>query len=74
MCITRSIAEAIISDHRYGAFATRNREAIFKRARLNLTPEHFSRIPQELTMRRLIEVKGREIVILDIEKLRNYES
>jgi len=43
-------------------------------SRLNLTPEHFSRILQELTMRRLIEVKGREIVILDIEKLRNYES
>ena len=43
-------------------------------SRLNLTPEHFSRILQELTMRRLIEVKGREIVILDIEKLRNYEA
>jgi CRP-like cAMP-binding protein len=43
-------------------------------SRLNLTPEHFSRILQELTLRRLIEVKGREIVILDIEKLRNYEA
>lgn len=43
-------------------------------SRLNLTPEHFSRILQELTMRKLIEVKGREVVILDIEKLRNYEG
>ena len=43
-------------------------------SRLNLTPEHFSRILQELTTRKLIEVKGREIIILDIEKLRNYEA
>lgn len=43
-------------------------------SRLNLTPEHFSRILQELTLRKLIEVRGREIIILDIGKLRNYEA
>jgi CRP-like cAMP-binding protein len=43
-------------------------------SRLNLTPEHFSRILQDLTMKKLIEVKGREVVILDIERLRNYET
>jgi CRP/FNR family transcriptional regulator, dissimilatory nitrate respiration regulator len=43
-------------------------------SRLNLTPEHFSRVLHELVARELIEVKGREVVILDIERLRNYEG
>lgn len=43
-------------------------------SRLNLTPEHFSRILQDLTTRKLIEVNGREIIILNIEKLRDYEA
>ena len=43
-------------------------------SRLNLTPEHFSRILQDLMTRKLIEVNGREIIILNIEKLRNYEG
>lgn len=41
-------------------------------SRLNLTPEHFSRILHELAGEGLIAVDGRNITILDIERLRNY--
>jgi CRP/FNR family transcriptional regulator, dissimilatory nitrate respiration regulator len=41
-------------------------------SRLNLTPEHFSRILNELSGQGLIEVDGRDITIPDIEKLRDY--
>lgn len=43
-------------------------------SRLNLTPEHFSRVLHELAARGMIEVRGREVVILDIEGLRSYEG
>jgi CRP-like cAMP-binding protein len=43
-------------------------------SRLNITPEHFSRILHELTERRLIEVDGRNVTILDVERLRAYEG
>lgn len=43
-------------------------------SRLNLTPEHFSRILHDLTANGLIEVNGRDITILDGEKLRDYEK
>jgi CRP-like cAMP-binding protein len=43
-------------------------------SRLNLTPEHFSRILHELTEGGLISVSGREIMIVDSERLRNYEG
>ncbi len=43
-------------------------------SRLNLTPEHFSRILHELTEAGLIAVSGREIVILDSERLRAYQG
>lgn len=39
-------------------------------SRLNLTPEHFSRILHELVASRLIEVDGREVRILDPKRLR----
>lgn len=39
-------------------------------SRLNLTPEHFSRILRDLTTSRLIEVNARNITILDIDRLR----
>jgi CRP/FNR family transcriptional regulator, dissimilatory nitrate respiration regulator len=39
-------------------------------SRLNLTPEHFSRILHELSEKGLISVDGREIRILDVAKLR----
>jgi CRP/FNR family transcriptional regulator, dissimilatory nitrate respiration regulator len=42
-------------------------------SRLNLTQEHFSRILHELVEKGLIEVRGRTIAILDIQKLRTYE-
>ncbi len=40
-------------------------------SRLNLTPEHFSRILSELSQQTLIEVQGSEIRILDVERLRS---
>lgn len=42
-------------------------------SRLNLTPEHFSRVLHELTVARLIEVDGRTVRIPDVDRLRNYE-
>lgn len=42
-------------------------------SRLNLTPEHFSRVLHDLTGQQLIEVHGRSITILDVEKLRRYD-
>ena len=41
-------------------------------SRLNLTPEHFSRILHELTGAGLIHVEGRDIEIQDVAKLRSY--
>ena len=41
-------------------------------SRLNLTPEHFSRILHELAAAGLIEVDGRSLGILDVEGLRRY--
>lgn len=39
-------------------------------SRLNMTPEHFSRILHELGHSRLIEIQGRTVRIPDLEKLR----
>jgi CRP/FNR family transcriptional regulator, dissimilatory nitrate respiration regulator len=41
-------------------------------SRLSLTQEHFSRILHELISRGLIEVDGRSIRVLDVERLRNF--
>ncbi|MHB8493781.1 MAG: Crp/Fnr family transcriptional regulator [Casimicrobiaceae bacterium] len=41
-------------------------------SRLNLTPEHLSRILHELATAKLISVDGRDIHILDVAKLRAY--
>ncbi|GAB3554469.1 Crp/Fnr family transcriptional regulator [Noviherbaspirillum agri] len=43
-------------------------------SRLNLTPEHFSRILHDLAAKQMIQIDGRTITILDIEKLRAYEG
>jgi CRP-like cAMP-binding protein len=43
-------------------------------SRLNITPEHFSRILHELSNARLIQVDGRTVNILDIERLQTYEG
>jgi CRP-like cAMP-binding protein len=43
-------------------------------SRLNLTPEHFSRILHELAGRGLIGIDGREVKILDVSKLREYSA
>jgi len=41
-------------------------------SRLNLTPEHFSRILHDLADAGLIAVEGREVKIGDVAKLRNF--
>ena len=41
-------------------------------SRLNLTPEHFSRIMHELASAGLVTVEGREVVIRDVARLRGY--
>ncbi|HEX8010637.1 MAG TPA: Crp/Fnr family transcriptional regulator [Casimicrobiaceae bacterium] len=43
-------------------------------SRLNLTPEHFSRILRDLAGAGLISVEGREVKILDVGKLRAYSG
>ncbi|MCC2596660.1 Crp/Fnr family transcriptional regulator [Pusillimonas sp. MFBS29] len=43
-------------------------------SRLNLTPEHFSRILHDLGANGLIKVKGREITIMDAAKLSAYQG
>lgn len=43
-------------------------------SRLNLTPEHFSRILHDLANKQMIAVDGRNVTILDIDKLRAYEG
>lgn len=43
-------------------------------SRLNLTPEYFSRVLHDLTEQGMIAVSGRQITILDIERLRAYEG
>ena len=41
-------------------------------SRLNLTPQHFSRILHELTAQRLITVEGRKVRITDLKGLLAY--
>lgn len=41
-------------------------------SRLNMTPEHFSRVLGELSSAGLIKVEGKTVHILDVEGLRNY--
>ena len=43
-------------------------------SRLNMTPEHFSRVLHELSAAGLIEVDGRTVRILDLEGLRGYRA
>jgi CRP-like cAMP-binding protein len=43
-------------------------------SRLNLTPEHFSRILHDLVEEGLIRVEGRSVMILDADALRRHEG
>lgn len=43
-------------------------------SRLNLTPEHFSRILNDLAQSGLVRVRGRKVDILDIERLRTHQG
>lgn len=43
-------------------------------SRLNLTPEHFSRILHDLAAAGLIEVNGKTIRVPDMQKLRDYQG
>jgi CRP-like cAMP-binding protein len=41
-------------------------------SRLNLTPEYFSRVLHDLVSRGMIALRGREVTILDMERLRAF--
>ncbi|MCC6197505.1 MAG: Crp/Fnr family transcriptional regulator [Burkholderiales bacterium] len=43
-------------------------------SRLNVTPEHLSRILHDLTSAKLIEVNGREVTIVDVDGLRAHRG
>lgn len=43
-------------------------------SRLNITPQHFSRILHDLVVAKLIRVEGRSVTVLDPERLRAYEA
>ena len=43
-------------------------------SRLNVTPEHFSRILHDLIAAKLIEVEGRDVRIIDVEGVRNHRG
>jgi CRP/FNR family transcriptional regulator, dissimilatory nitrate respiration regulator len=43
-------------------------------SRLNMTPEHFSRILHDLSSNGLIAVEGRVVRVLDVERLRSYSG
>lgn len=43
-------------------------------SRLNLTPEHFSRVMHDLAAAGLIEIDGREIRVHDLKRLREYQG
>ena len=43
-------------------------------SRLNLTPEHFSRILHDLSEQDLISVQGRGITVPSVERLRSYQK
>lgn len=43
-------------------------------SRLNLTPEHFSRVLHSLADKQLISISGKTITIHDVNKLRNYQE
>ena len=43
-------------------------------SRLNLTPEHFSRILHDLAASGLIEVQGKSIRVPDMQRLRDFQG
>jgi CRP-like cAMP-binding protein len=57
-----------------GEQVTLNASKLVVASRLNLTPEHFSRILHDLSEQKLIEVHGRGITILSVERLRTYQK
>ena len=57
-----------------GALVTLSVSKKLLASRLNLTPEYFSRVLHDLSEHGMIAVKGRQITILDIERLRAYEG
>lgn len=74
----RSGAQRVIAYLLAGALQANSRNIVLPvgkaviASRLNLTPEYFSRIMGDLVAQGLITVKGREIALLDAEKLRQY--
>jgi len=61
-------------DHKNASSVTLPASKTVIASRLNITPEHFSRVLHELTENRLIQVDGRTVRILDVERLRAYEG
>ncbi|TFW01797.1 Crp/Fnr family transcriptional regulator [Oxalobacteraceae bacterium OM1] len=43
-------------------------------SRLNVTPEYFSRVLHELADKGMIRIRGREVTVLDIGRLRAYDG
>jgi CRP-like cAMP-binding protein len=66
----------LLKDHEYrnGDRITFNATKTVVASRLNLTPEHFSRILRELSDAGLIVSHGKEIELLDIDRLRSVEK
>lgn len=69
--LLQGAAEAQIAENAFDVVLPTNKNIIA--SRLNLTPEHFSRILHELAAASLIEVEGRTVHVLDNERLRTYE-
>jgi CRP-like cAMP-binding protein len=43
-------------------------------SRLNMTPEYFSRVLHDFAAKGLVAVEGRDITLLDLDRLRSYED
>ena len=69
---TQRVVSYLLKDHSAdtGAELTLPVAKAVLASRLNLTPEHFSRIMADLSSQQLIAFKGRKVTILDEEKLR----
>jgi CRP-like cAMP-binding protein len=68
--LLRQEADASEGETRYAVILPTSKSIVA--SRLNLTPEHFSRILHELVDAGLVTVEGREVRILDAQKLRSH--
>jgi len=61
-----------LSDEADGAFIRLPVQKVLVASRLNLTPEYFSRILHDLADEGLLRIDGRDIELLDPQRLRDY--